>query len=86
MIKAQTSQNFRDRFRRRHLRPRREAFAAITDRAAPRSDLPPHLAPAKVADIVFGTLCYRLLATRQELVPAASRRSPDPGRLVLQRH
>lgn len=67
MIEAQTSPEFGERFRTTFLQPRREAFAVITDRAAKRGDLPPRPAATNVADIVFGTLWYRLLATRQKL-------------------
>ena len=44
-----------------------EALAVITDRARERGDLPARPAPGTVADIVFGTIWYRTLATRQPL-------------------
>jgi AcrR family transcriptional regulator len=67
MVEAQLRPEFGERFRERFLAPRRTAFAAITDRAAERGDLPAYPAPATVADVVFGTLWYRLLATREPL-------------------
>ena len=39
----------------------------ITDRARERGDLPAHPDPATVADIVFGTIWYRVLAIRRPL-------------------
>jgi hypothetical protein len=39
----------------------------ITDRGRERGDLPTHPEPATVADIVFGTIWYRVLATRRPL-------------------
>jgi len=65
MAEAQVSPEFGERFRTAFLVPRREAFAVITDRAAQRGDLPDRPEPGTVADIVFGTIWYRILATRQ---------------------
>jgi AcrR family transcriptional regulator len=67
MAEAQIDPEFGDRFRAAFLERRREALAVITDRARERGDLPPRPAPGTVADIVFGTIWYRTLATRQPL-------------------
>ena len=65
MAEAQLNPTFGDRFRTGFLERRREAFAVVTDRAAERGDLPPHPAPSVAADIVFGTIWYRVLATHR---------------------
>ncbi|WP_328663869.1 TetR-like C-terminal domain-containing protein [Streptomyces sp. NBC_00328] len=39
----------------------------VLDRARTRGDLPPRPAASTVLDIVFGTLWYRLLATRRPM-------------------
>jgi AcrR family transcriptional regulator len=67
MAEAQIDQEFARRFRAAFLERRREALAVITDRARERGDLPTRPAPGTVADIVFGTIWYRILATRQPL-------------------
>jgi AcrR family transcriptional regulator len=67
MAEAQIDPEFGDRFRAAFLERRRGAFAVITDRARERGDLPPRPDPGTVADIVFGTIWYRTLATRQPL-------------------
>ncbi|HEX4089210.1 MAG TPA: TetR/AcrR family transcriptional regulator [Trebonia sp.] len=67
MAEAQIDPEFGDRFRAAFLERRRQSFAIITDRARERGDLPPHPAPGTIADIVFGTIWYRTLATRQPL-------------------
>src|ERR1700722_16086723 len=67
MAEAQIDREFGDRFRAAFLERRREALAVITDRARERGDLPPCPAPGTVADIVFRTIWYRALATRQPL-------------------
>jgi AcrR family transcriptional regulator len=64
MVESQHRADFGDRFRTTFLEPRRHAFAAITRRAAARGDLPPGPSPDTTADIVFGTLWYRLLTAR----------------------
>jgi AcrR family transcriptional regulator len=56
MAEAQIDEEFASRFR-----------AVITDRASERGDLPARPDPGTVADIVFGTIWYRILATRQPL-------------------
>lgn len=72
MAEAQIDPKFGERFREAFLERRRDALAAITHRARARGDLPQRPAPATVADIVFGTIWYRVLATQapldQELV------------------
>jgi AcrR family transcriptional regulator len=65
MAEAQLDREFGDRFRMSFLQRRRDALGVITSRARDRGDLPDHPGPAIVADIVFGTIWYRTLATRQ---------------------
>ena len=67
MAEAQLDRDFGERFRVSFLERRRDAIAIITDRARDRGDLPRHPDPATVADIVFGTIWYRVLATRRPL-------------------
>jgi AcrR family transcriptional regulator len=67
MAEAQIDPEFGDRFRAAFLERRREALAVITDRARERGDLPASPAAGTVADIVFGTIWYRTLATREPL-------------------
>jgi len=65
MAEAQINPAFGDRLRSEFLERRREAFAIITARARDRGDLPERPAPGTVADIVFGTIWYRVMATHQ---------------------
>jgi len=67
MAEAQIDRDFGDRFRAAFLERRRAALAVIIDRARDRGDLPATPGPGIVADIVFGTIWYRTLATRQSL-------------------
>jgi AcrR family transcriptional regulator len=67
MAEAQIDRDFGERFRTAFLQRRRDSLQTVIDRARRRGDLPPHPAPSTVLDIVFGTLWYRLLATRQAL-------------------
>jgi AcrR family transcriptional regulator len=67
MAETQIDQEFARRFRAAFLERRRQALAVITDRARERGDLPARPGPGTVADIVFGTIWYRILATRQPL-------------------
>ena len=67
MAEAQVNAEFGERFRTAFLQPRRRSFAVITDRAKQRGDLPDPPDPGTVADIVFGTIWYRILATGQSL-------------------
>src|SRR5579859_1166151 len=65
MAEAQLDPAFGERFRVSFLERRRDALAVITSRARDRGDLPDHPDPGTVADIVFGTIWYRILATRR---------------------
>jgi AcrR family transcriptional regulator len=65
MAEAQINEDFGERFREEFLRQRREALGEILTRARARGDLPAGLPPETVTDIVFGTLWYRILATRR---------------------
>jgi AcrR family transcriptional regulator len=67
IAEAQIDPEFGDRFRAAFLQRRRDALAVITDRARERGDLPARPDPGTVADIVFGSIWYRTLATRQPL-------------------
>ncbi|GIH14440.1 TetR/AcrR family transcriptional regulator [Rugosimonospora africana] len=67
MAHAQIDEEFGRRFRTEALQHRRDALAIILDRAEARGDLPPGLSPGTVADIVFGVIWYRVLATHQPL-------------------
>jgi AcrR family transcriptional regulator len=67
MAHAQIDHEFGDRFRDGFLYRRRAALTVIVDRARERGELPPATAPATVADIVFGVIWYRILATRKPL-------------------
>jgi AcrR family transcriptional regulator len=65
MAEAQIDPEFWQRFRDGFLQRRRDALGVITGRAQARGDLPPGLSTATVADIVFGVIWYRVLATRE---------------------
>jgi AcrR family transcriptional regulator len=65
MAEAQINPEFGSRFRSAFLERRRDALAIIIDRARERGDLPDRPDPGTTADIVFGTIWYRILATRQ---------------------
>ena len=86
MAEAQIDPEFWQRFRDGFLQRRRDALAVITGRAQARGDLPPGVSPATVADIVFGVIWYRVLATRElpdsglasELVTALAGPHPQP--------
>lgn len=67
MAEAQIDPGFGQRFREGFLARRRAALATLTDRAAQRGDLPP-VDPELIADMVFGTFWYWLLA--REEIPA----------------
>lgn len=87
MAEAQIEPAFGDRFRASFLQHRRDALGTILNRAQSRGELPPGLSPGTIADIVFGTIWYRLLATRQplddqlveELVTTLTEPRPDPA-------
>jgi AcrR family transcriptional regulator len=63
MARAQIDDEFRQRFRASFLQRRRDALAVIIDRAQTRGDLPPRPSPGTVADIIFGVIWYRILAS-----------------------
>lgn len=88
MAQAQIDPEFWQRFRDGFLQRRRDALGVITGRAQARGDLPPGVSPGTIADIVFGVIWYRVLATRElpdaalagELVTAlAGPHPPAPG-------
>jgi AcrR family transcriptional regulator len=86
MAEAQIDPEFWQRFRHGFLQRRRDALGVITGRAQARGDLPPGVSPGTVADIVFGVIWYRILATRElagsgladELVTALAGPHPLP--------
>ena len=65
MAEAQINSAFGDRFREGFLQRRRVALGVLVDRAAARGELPPDLRPGTIADLVFGVIWYRVLATRE---------------------
>ena len=65
MARAQIDEEFGRRFRVSFLQRRRDALAVIVARARARGDLPAGPATGAIADIVFGVIWYRLLATRE---------------------
>jgi AcrR family transcriptional regulator len=67
MAEAQIDLDFAARFRDGFLDRRRAALAEVFDRALARGDAPVHLSGELVADVVFGTIWYRLLATDRPL-------------------
>jgi AcrR family transcriptional regulator len=67
MAEALHNPAFSERFRSSFLQPRRTALGTLLARAQAKDELPPGLSPGTITDIVFGTIWYRLLATRQEL-------------------
>lgn len=67
MAEAQTDPDFGGRFRDGFLARRRAALAIVLDRAAHRGELPAGLRPDTIADVVFGVIWYRVLATRAPL-------------------
>ena len=67
MAEAQRDADFRRRFQDGFLNKRRAALETIVDRAAARGDKPAHLTAAFAADLVFGLIWYRVLATEQLL-------------------
>ncbi|MFF3919660.1 TetR/AcrR family transcriptional regulator [Streptomyces sp. NPDC001852] len=67
MAEAQRDADFRRRFQDGFLSKRRAALETIVERAAARGDKPAHLTAALVADLVFGLIWYRVLATERLL-------------------
>lgn len=65
MAEAQINDEFGERFRMSFLQHRRDALGAVLARASDRGDLPRHLRPSTVLDIVFGVIWYRILAARE---------------------
>jgi AcrR family transcriptional regulator len=65
MAQAQLDDEFGERFRQHFLHRRRAALSVLLDRAEARGDRPTGLSPSTAADIVFGVIWYRMLATRQ---------------------
>lgn len=67
MAEAQVDPDFGARFRDRFLNRRRAALHNVLHRARDRGDLPAALPEETVADLVFGLIWYRLLATDRPL-------------------
>jgi AcrR family transcriptional regulator len=65
MVHAQIDERFGDRFREAFLQRRRDALALLLQRATDRGDRPKVPRPEVVADIIFGVIWYRRLATRR---------------------
>ena len=63
MSEAQRDQEFRERFQREFLHKRRGAIDILVSRAARRGDKPAHLSADLCADLIFGLIWYRVLAT-----------------------
>lgn len=63
MSEAQRDPEFRRRFQREFLLRRRGAIEVLVSRAAARGDQPGHLDADLCADLVFGLIWYRVLAT-----------------------
>jgi AcrR family transcriptional regulator len=64
MAQAQLDDAFGERFRQNFLYRRRAALSVVLDRAKTRGELPAALSASTAADIVFGVIWYRMLATR----------------------
>ncbi|TDP97363.1 TetR/AcrR family transcriptional regulator [Labedaea rhizosphaerae] len=67
MSEAQRDQDFRDRFQREFLHKRRGAIDVLVTRAARRGDKPAFLSADLCADLIFGLIWYRVLATEPKL-------------------
>jgi AcrR family transcriptional regulator len=67
MAQAQIDAEFGARFRTGFLQRRRTALGVILDRARDRGELPATVSPGTVADLVFGTIWYRMLTTDRPL-------------------
>lgn len=63
MSEAQRDPDFRQRFHDGFLAKRRAALMTLIERAAERGDHPAGMSAAFAADIVFGLIWYRILAT-----------------------
>jgi AcrR family transcriptional regulator len=87
MAESQQDHEFKSRFREGFLERRRSALAEIVGRADARGDLPADIDRELAADVVFGVMWYRMLATSRRLEDAdaealasllSTRRPPDP--------
>jgi AcrR family transcriptional regulator len=67
IAEAQVDEQFGKRFREAFVQRRRDALGQIVARARQRGDLPAGLSPGTVADLVFGVIWYRTMATRLPL-------------------
>ncbi|MER7923741.1 TetR/AcrR family transcriptional regulator [Streptomyces sp. NPDC096057] len=67
MAEAQRDADFRRRFQDGFLVKRRAALETLVERAAARGDKPAHLTGDFAADLVFGLIWYRVLATERLL-------------------
>jgi AcrR family transcriptional regulator len=67
MAQAQLDPDFGRRFRTGFLHRRRDTLRVLLDRAAERDELPRGMSADTVADVVFGVIWYRLLATDRPL-------------------
>jgi len=67
MGEAQLDPDFRRRFQDGFLARRRAALETIVERAAARGDKPAHLSAGFAAEVVFGLIWYRILATERLL-------------------
>lgn len=67
MAEAQRDAEFRRRFQDGFLNRRRAALEIVVERAAVRGDKPVDLTAAFAADLVFGLIWYRILATERLL-------------------
>lgn len=67
MAEAQRDEEFRRRFHDGFLFKRRSALRTLVDRAADRGDQPTEASADLVADLTFGLIWYRILATDRVL-------------------
>jgi AcrR family transcriptional regulator len=67
MSEAQRDPDFRRRFQEGFLQKRRAAVATLVSRASERGDKPKYLSADLIADLVFGLIWYRVLATEPVL-------------------
>jgi AcrR family transcriptional regulator len=67
MAEAQINPEFGARFRAGFLLRRRDALGVLVERARTRGDLPAVPRPGTAADLLFGLIWYRVLATRDPI-------------------
>ncbi|MFT4081620.1 MAG: TetR/AcrR family transcriptional regulator [Nocardioides sp.] len=67
MAEAQLDPDFAARFREGFLERRRAALVEVLERARARGDAPARMPDDLIADLVFGTIWYRVLATDRPL-------------------